>query len=56
MAKLKCEVVWCREDKENRKEATILGFNENILLWCKHKAAITECEASQKIFTEPKKG
>jgi len=57
MAKFKREVIWCTEDKGNRKAAAIFGVDEsNIRLWRKHKAAISGCEVSRKKFTGPKKG
>jgi transposase-like protein len=46
-AKFKHEVIRCAEDKGNHKAAAIFGVDEsNIQLWRKHKAAISECEAS----------
>jgi len=57
MAKFKCEVIRCAEDKGNRKAAAIFGVDESyIRLWQKPKAAISGCEASRKKFTGPKKG
>jgi hypothetical protein len=57
MAKFKREVSWCAEEKGNVKAATIFGVDENnVRLWRKHKTAISRCEASQRKFTEPKKG
>jgi hypothetical protein len=56
-AKLKREDIRCAEEKGNRKAAAIFGVNEsNVVLWRKHKAAISGCEASQRKFTGPKKG
>jgi len=53
----KREISRCAEDKGNRKAAAVFGVGEsNVLLWRKHKAAISGCEASRKKFTEPKKG
>jgi hypothetical protein len=47
-AKLKHEVIRCAEEKGNRKAAAIFGVDEsNVRLWQKHKAAMSECEASQ---------
>jgi hypothetical protein len=47
-------VVRCTE-YVNRKAAALFGVDEsNVRLWWKHKAAISECEASRKIFTGPK--
>jgi len=46
-AKFKRDVIQCAEDKGNRKAAAIFEVDEsNIRLWQKHKAAISECEAS----------
>jgi hypothetical protein len=57
MANFKCEVVRWVEENENRKATAILGIDEsNAQMWWKHKAVISECEASQKKFTGPKKG
>jgi len=57
MAKFKREVIWCAEDKGNRKAAEIFGVDEStVWLWRKHKAVISGCEASRKKFTGPKKG
>ena len=56
MAKFKREVIWCAEDKGNRKAAAIFGVDEsNVPLWQKHKAAISGCEASRNKFTGPRK-
>jgi hypothetical protein len=56
MAKFKCEVIWCAEEKGNRKAAATFGVDEsNVRLWRKHKAIISECEASRRKFTGPKK-
>jgi len=56
-AKFKREVIRCAQDKGNRKAAAIFGVDEsNVRLWRKHKASISECEASRKKFTGPKKG
>jgi hypothetical protein len=56
-AKCKREVIWCSEEKGNRKAAAIFGVDEsNVRLWRKHKASISGCEASQRKFTGPKKG
>jgi hypothetical protein len=56
-AKFKSEVIRCVEEKGNRKAAAIFGVNEsNVLLWRKHIAAISGCEASRRKFTGPKKG
>jgi hypothetical protein len=47
MAKFKHEVIWCAEEKGNRKAAAIFGVDEsNVQLWWKHKAVISWCEAS----------
>jgi hypothetical protein len=55
-AKFKREVIQCAE-KRNCKTAEIFGVDgSNIRLWQKHKAAISECEASRRIFTGLKKG
>ena len=57
MAQFKREVIWCAEDKGNRKAAAIFGVDgSTVRLWRKHKAAISGCEASRKKFTGPKKG
>jgi hypothetical protein len=57
MAMFKCEVVWCTEEKGNRKAAAIFGVDvSNICLWRKHKGEISGCEASRRKFTGPKKG
>jgi hypothetical protein len=57
MAKFKREVIWCAEDKGNRKAAAIFGVDErNVRLWQKHKAAISGCGVSRKKFTGPKNG
>jgi len=57
MAKFKREVIRRTEDKGNRKVTAIFGVDEsNVLLWWKHKAAISGCEASRKKFNGPKKG
>jgi transposase-like protein len=46
-AELKCEVVQCAEENGNCETAAIFGVDEsNVQLWWKHKAAISECEAS----------
>jgi transposase-like protein len=46
-AKFKREVIRCAEEKGNRKATEIFGVDEsNILLWWKHKAAMSWCEAS----------
>jgi hypothetical protein len=56
-AKFKREVIWCAEDKGNRKAVANFEVDEShIRLWRKHKAAINGCEASRKKFTGPKKG
>jgi hypothetical protein len=56
MAKFKCEVIRCVEEKGNRKAAAIFGVNEsNVRLWRKHNTVISGCEASWRIFTGPKK-
>jgi hypothetical protein len=45
-AKLKREVIWCAEEKGNRKAAAIFGVDEsNVRLWRKHKAAMSRCKA-----------
>jgi hypothetical protein len=55
-AKLKCEVIWCTQEKGNHKAAAIFGIDEsNVRLWCKHKAAISGCGASRRKFCGPKK-
>jgi len=47
MAKFKCEVIQCAEDKGNSKAAAIFGVAEsNVRLWRKHKAVISGCEES----------
>jgi hypothetical protein len=47
MAKFKCEVIRCTEEKGNHEAAAIFGVDErNIQLWRKHEAAISGCEAS----------
>jgi hypothetical protein len=57
MAKFKCEVIWCAEEKGNRKVTAIFGVDEsNIRLWRKHKTAISGCEVSRRKFTGPEKG
>jgi len=57
MAKFKCEVIRCAEDKGNCKAAAVFEVDEsNIRLCQKHKAVISGCEVSQKKFTGPKKG
>jgi hypothetical protein len=57
MAKFRCQVIWCAEDKGNLQTAAVFGVDEcNIQLWWIHKKAISECEASHKKFTGPKKG
>jgi len=56
-AKFKREVIWCAQEKGNRKAAAIFGVDEsNVRLWQKHKTAISGCEASRRKFTGPKKG
>jgi transposase-like protein len=46
-AKFKREVIWCAEEKGNRKAAAIFGVNENnVRLWRKHNAAISGRELS----------
>jgi len=56
-AKFKREVILCAEDKGNRKAAAIFEvYESNVLLWRKHMAAISGCEASRKKLTGPKKG
>jgi transposase-like protein len=55
--KFKREVIWCTEEKGNRKAAAIFGVNEcNVRLWRKHNAAIGGHQASRRKFTGPKKG
>jgi hypothetical protein len=55
--KFKCEVIWCAEEKGNRKATAVFGINEcNVRLWWKHNAAISGCGASRRKFTGPKKG
>jgi hypothetical protein len=57
LAKFKCEVVLCIEEKGNCKATAISGVDENnVRLWRKHKAVISKCEVSQKKFTGSKKG
>jgi len=47
MAKFKREVIRCADDKGNCKAAAMFGVDEsNDRLWQKHKAVISECEAS----------
>jgi transposase-like protein len=47
IAKFKREVIRCAEEKGNHKAAEIFGVDEsNVRLWRKHKAVISECEAS----------
>jgi hypothetical protein len=56
MAKFKCEVIWCAEEKGNLKAIANFGVDEsNVRLWQKHKTAIGGCEASQREFTGTKK-
>jgi len=56
-AKFKREVIWCAEEKGNRKAAAIFGVDESdVRLWQKHKTTIGGCEASRRKFTGPKKG
>jgi hypothetical protein len=56
MAKFKREVIWCAEEKGNRKATAIFGVDESsVRLWRKHKAVISGCESSQRKFTGPKK-
>jgi len=56
MAKLKCEVIRCTEEKGNRKAARIFGVDaSNVRLWRKHMTAISRCEASRRKFTGPKR-
>jgi hypothetical protein len=56
-AKIKCEVVQHAEEKGNRKATAIFGGDKsNVQLWRKHKAVISECEASQIKFTVSKEG
>jgi hypothetical protein len=46
-AKFKREVIWCTEEKGNRKAAAVFEVDEsNVRLWRKHKVAINRCEAS----------
>jgi len=48
MAKFECEVIWCAEEKGNRKAAAIFGVDEsNVRLWQKHKTAINGCEGGE---------
>jgi hypothetical protein len=57
MAKFKREVIWCAEEKGNRKAVAIFGADEsNVRLWQKHKTAISGCEASRREFTGTKRG
>jgi hypothetical protein len=45
-AKFRCEVVWCAEEKRRPKAAALSGvYESSVLLWWKHKAAISEGEA-----------
>ena len=54
--KFKREVIRCAENKGNRKTAAIFEVDESkIQLWRKHKAVISGCEASRKIFSGPEK-
>jgi hypothetical protein len=47
MAKFKSEVIWCTEEKGNRKVAAIFGVDDsNVRLWRKHKAVIIGCEGN----------
>jgi hypothetical protein len=47
--KFKREVIWCTEEKGNRKADAIFGIDESyVRLWRKHKAVISGCEASKK--------
>jgi len=56
-AKFKPEIIRCAEDKGHRKGAAVFEVDEsNVRLWQKHKAAISECGASRKKFSGPKKG
>ena len=56
-AKLKREVIWCAQEKGNRKAAAIFGVDEsNVRLWRKHKTVISGSETSRRKFTGPKKG
>jgi hypothetical protein len=56
MARFKCEVFRCSEEKRNYKIVVIFGVDKSkVLLWWKHKTAIRESEASRKIFTGPRK-
>jgi hypothetical protein len=46
-AKFEREVIWCAEEKGNRKAAAIFGVDEsNVRLWWNHKTVISGCEAS----------
>jgi hypothetical protein len=55
--KLKRAVIQCTEEKGNCKGAAIFGVDESIvLMWRKHRAAISWCEASGRKFSGPKKG
>jgi hypothetical protein len=46
-AKFRHEVVQCAQQKGNHKPAAIFGvYESNVRVWQKHKAAISECEAS----------
>jgi hypothetical protein len=57
MARSKREVVQVSEENRNHKAAAVIGGDESTFpVWQKQKAAISECEASQKTFTWPKKG
>jgi hypothetical protein len=49
MAKFKCEVIRCAEEKRNCKATAIFEVDEsNVRLWQKHKAAISGSEASRR--------
>jgi hypothetical protein len=46
-SKFKPEVIWCAEEKVNRKATAVFGVDEsNVRLWWKLKAVISGCEAS----------
>jgi hypothetical protein len=57
MAKFKREIIRFTEETGKHKSAEIFEVDESsIQLWQKHKAVISECEASLRKCSGPKKG
>jgi hypothetical protein len=56
MAKFKCEVIRCAEEKGNHKAAVIFGVDvTSVQMWRKHKAAISGCVRHEGNSLHPRK-